>query len=336
MLDFKFTIPYYAGDANNLFKKLKNVLKLKSKSSANFSFNNLFGIGLGITREIEDGLKVTYVEVKPNISFRLNRKATEENTSFTLFYVLSDNAPEFNFDTEDKDVNDFNFSGGLLLSSTVKGYFNVYAKQKLKITGITFSKKWALKNLKLGESESISNQILESSEPFSFFEMRDKKLENIYSEFSEIFTEEVVESSFFIKSKVYEFIGWFIEQSKRENKSLAELISSSKNQKVLKVKRILKNNMLEPCPSILELSTKIAMSESALKKEFKKQVGTGIYTYHLNLKIDYSKKLLMNLDSTVAEIGYYIGYANASKFSKAFFNRTGKTPIEWRKENTKE
>lgn len=331
MLDFKFTIPYFAGDANNLFNLLKTALKAKTGTNRRYSFNNIFGCGFGVSKDIEDGLQATYVEINPNISFRLKRIPKETNSSFTLFYVLSNKAPQFNFDTTDKNTNDFNFSGGLLLSSKVKGYFNVYSKQKLKITGITFTKEWAEKSMNLDDSAKIFKLIRESDQPFSFFEMKDLKLENIFSEFSELFDEHETESTFFIKSKVYEFIGWFIEQSKKDNNKLNKLIGASKDQKILKIKRILKNKVLEPCPSLKELAAEIAISESVLKREFKKNEGTGVYSYHLNLKIEYSKKLLKNLDVSIGEVAHLMGYSNASKFSEAFHKRTKQTPVDWRK-----
>lgn len=80
-----------------------------------------------------------------------------------------------------------------------------------------------------------------------------------------------------------------------------------------------------------ELSAEYDISVSALKQCFKGVYGTAIYTYMRNYRIDLAASLLTQTDYPITVIAGKVGYANASKFSEAFKNVKGKTPLEYRK-----
>lgn len=80
-----------------------------------------------------------------------------------------------------------------------------------------------------------------------------------------------------------------------------------------------------------ELSTKYDISVSALKQCFKGVYGTAIYTYMRNYRMDLAASLLTQTDEPITLIAGKVGYANTSKFSEAFKNIKGKTPLEYRK-----
>ena len=80
-----------------------------------------------------------------------------------------------------------------------------------------------------------------------------------------------------------------------------------------------------------ELSAKYDISVSALKQCFKGVYGTAIYTYMRNYRMDLAASLLAQTDEPITVIAGKVGYTNTSKFSEAFKNVKGKTPLEYRK-----
>lgn len=80
-----------------------------------------------------------------------------------------------------------------------------------------------------------------------------------------------------------------------------------------------------------ELSARYNISVSALKQCFKGVYGTAIYTYMRNYRMDLAASLLTQTDDPVTVIAGKLGYTNTSKFSEAFKNVKGKSPLEYRK-----
>jgi AraC family transcriptional activator of pyochelin receptor len=65
---------------------------------------------------------------------------------------------------------------------------------------------------------------------------------------------------------------------------------------------------------------------------FKEFYGTPVFTFLLNYKLDYSKKLLEDNNLNVSEIAILIGYSNSSHFIAAFKKRFGVTPKQFTKQ----
>ena len=68
-----------------------------------------------------------------------------------------------------------------------------------------------------------------------------------------------------------------------------------------------------------------------IRDSFKGVYGTAIYTYMRNYRLDLAASLLTQTDEPITVIAGKVGYTNASKFSEAFKNVKGKTPLEYRK-----
>lgn len=72
-----------------------------------------------------------------------------------------------------------------------------------------------------------------------------------------------------------------------------------------------------------------AVSESGLKRIFKKFAGMSVHKCFLNLKIKKALRLLRE-GKTVSEIAEELSFGSQSYFSVAFKRETGKTPSEFR------
>ena len=80
-----------------------------------------------------------------------------------------------------------------------------------------------------------------------------------------------------------------------------------------------------------ELSKRFETPVSSLKRCFKGVYGTAIYSFMRSYRMDMAGHLLAETGETVATIAAKVGYTNCSKFSEAFKEATGMTPIDYRK-----
>lgn len=80
-----------------------------------------------------------------------------------------------------------------------------------------------------------------------------------------------------------------------------------------------------------ELSKRFDIPVSSLKRCFKGVYGTAVHSFMRSYRMDMAGHLLAETRETVADISAKAGYVNCSKFSKAFKNATGMTPMDYRK-----
>ena len=81
-----------------------------------------------------------------------------------------------------------------------------------------------------------------------------------------------------------------------------------------------------------ELSIRFNIALTPMKNCFKSVYGSPIFTYMRNYRMNYAASLLKSDKSLkVAEIAGLVGYDSPSKFSSAFHQTMGKTPLEYRK-----
>ncbi len=74
----------------------------------------------------------------------------------------------------------------------------------------------------------------------------------------------------------------------------------------------------------------IGMSPTYFSKFFKKNCGVNFIDYVIGLKIEYAKDMLLDTDMLVSNIAYELSFRETNYFSKAFKQRVGMTPNEYR------
>lgn len=88
---------------------------------------------------------------------------------------------------------------------------------------------------------------------------------------------------------------------------------------------------LERYYTLEELSYQFDIPLTSMKQCFKGVYGTSIYAYIKTYRMNVAANLLRTTKDSVAEIGGRVGYDNASKFSSAFKQVIGMTPLVYRK-----
>ena len=82
--------------------------------------------------------------------------------------------------------------------------------------------------------------------------------------------------------------------------------------------------------TIEQVAAACRTSSSALKQAFKLTYGMPIGQWYRAYRIDQAQRLLLETDLSIALVAASVGYANPSKFAKAFRSQTGESPKAWR------
>lgn len=100
-------------------------------------------------------------------------------------------------------------------------------------------------------------------------------------------------------------------------------------QKITRAKIIMYENLYHDIdPEVL--ASKLNLSYSWFRKEFKNYTGYAPAKYFQELKIGKAKELLVSTSLSVKEIAFQLGYSSTEHFSTLFKKRTTYTPLEYR------
>lgn len=102
-------------------------------------------------------------------------------------------------------------------------------------------------------------------------------------------------------------------------------INKTQNSKLDRVYEFVMNNFSNPI-SLDEISGIAYMNKTAFCKYFKDRTNKTFNQFLTEIRINYAKRLLMEGDRRIAEIGYECGYNNLSNFNRQFRKLTDVTP----------
>ncbi|GGE08306.1 AraC family transcriptional regulator [Psychroflexus salis] len=133
----------------------------------------------------------------------------------------------------------------------------------------------------------------------------------------------------YLKGKAYELIGLYFNQPEETNVEQCPFLVDEDNVRKIKLaKEIIIQRMVDP-PSLNELADEVGLSLKKLKEGFKEIYGDTVYSFLLDYKMNYARKLLERGQKNVNEIGLSIGYSTASHFIAAFKKKFGTTPKKY-------
>lgn len=103
----------------------------------------------------------------------------------------------------------------------------------------------------------------------------------------------------------------------------------SLNSMTSKAKGIMYDNINRSI-NLTEMASKLGVSYSKFRVDFKKQTGLSPLQYHLLLKIEKSKELLLNSTKSQKEIAFELGFESDVYFNRLFKQKTGLAPGKFR------
>lgn len=85
--------------------------------------------------------------------------------------------------------------------------------------------------------------------------------------------------------------------------------------------------------NIETLAKELHVGYSYFRQMFRKYTGISPTQYHLSLRIQKAKDLLVSTDQSFKEIAIDLGFESYFYFSRIFKDKTGKSPMEFRKDH---
>lgn len=82
--------------------------------------------------------------------------------------------------------------------------------------------------------------------------------------------------------------------------------------------------------SLSSLADTFYLSKEHLSRLFKRETGTNLFSYIMELKLNNAKKLLTSTELTLDEIAFKLGFSNGNYFSKVFKKNIGQSPREYK------
>lgn len=133
----------------------------------------------------------------------------------------------------------------------------------------------------------------------------------------------------YIRAKVYELMSLYFNRNVDADTENCPFLEDEDNvRRIRKAKEIMIEQMTEP-PSLSELSEQIGLPLKKLKEGFKQLYGEPVYSFLLEYKMDYARKMLESGQYNVNEVGHRVGYSTASHFIAAFKKKYGTTPKKY-------
>lgn len=118
------------------------------------------------------------------------------------------------------------------------------------------------------------------------------------------------------------------------------LINGKKNSKVyLTPQKIDEINQLLQTPEFIydqkikleQFAQRVAVNSTYLNRYFNQEYGCSFLQYLTSLRIEQAEMLLRDSNAEIEDICYNTGFNSPSAFHKAFKNRYGYSPSEWRR-----
>lgn len=166
------------------------------------------------------------------------------------------------------------------------------------------------------------------SDPTPFVIPGEQTIEHI---FSELYNVPSKIKTFYFKVKVMELLLYLDALELSGNKEQRPYFYKGQVEKIKAIQELLTSDLTRNY-TIEELSERFDIAQTPLKNCFKMVYGSPIFSYMRTYRMNYAATLLKTDKSLkIADIAGLVGYDSPSKFSTAFRETMGRTPLEYRK-----
>jgi AraC-like DNA-binding protein len=134
----------------------------------------------------------------------------------------------------------------------------------------------------------------------------------------------------YIKSQLYQFFFILSNRCRTHSSPVGDHKTLEKMKQVLKY---VENNYREKI-TIADIAATVDYSESHFMRYFKETMGISFIGYLKDYRLTVAARLLASSDSSVLDIASEVGFDNLSYFNRAFKQKYGMTPRQFREEST--
>ncbi len=109
------------------------------------------------------------------------------------------------------------------------------------------------------------------------------------------------------------------------------LISADADEYCRKAEHFIGENLNRSDLTLAQIAEHIGISENHIREQFVRHCGMTPTDYILKLRVIKAKKFLVNSDAPIYAIAEHTGFSSVSYFGRFFKEKTGMTPLEYRK-----
>lgn len=121
-----------------------------------------------------------------------------------------------------------------------------------------------------------------------------------------------------------------LTEAQKETVSSETLFHDDYSYHIIKAEEYIHTHFREPI-TLEDLAKHLNLNKSYLCTIFKKATRDSFCNYTNKVRIEESKKLLLNTTDSMIDISLAVGFSSASYFNTIFKKFEGKTPLEYRK-----
>lgn len=135
----------------------------------------------------------------------------------------------------------------------------------------------------------------------------------------------------YLEGKAIEALACFLEQlsSNPEKSAQIAFLKPTDIERIHRAKEILLSDLAHP-PSLAGLGKLVGLNDHKLKIGFRQVLGTTVFGYLREHRMQYAKELLTTRALSIVEIARAVGYASETSFSAAFKKVFGVPPTVYR------
>ena len=253
---------------------------------------------------------------EPSANFNLIIHFYQFTSSRKILFEIGDDILE----NESKDCRAI-----VMTNSRIKQKLSLGAGTQVRGLTVLVDEKWLDKRVNNANAKNYA-QLKKNSFLIDVISAKFQKILN------DIFTnhKEAQLPTLFITSRVLRLLEGFLEKILKRDVIEPMLSISSKDfESILKIEGLLLENYSEVFPKIEKLARIALMSESKLKKIYKRAFGMGLYKYYQKNRMHKAKQLLSTGEYSVTQVGTILGYHNLSNFSSSFKKEFNKLPRDF-------
>jgi AraC-like DNA-binding protein len=290
--------------------------KLNTSSLNNkVDFPHSFGKGFIEIGQIMPGIAYRLANYKLNQDFEVNFSSSESFSLFIHFHKYISGG-DFALTIGDSKLTHDQPELKLAVMNSSRVPLNRTLKKGTLVNGVTIqiSEEWLVNNVKAFNEKNYETLVNTDHFINILSAKQEKLLKNLFEGHR---TANI--PSLFISTRLLRLMETFLEyRLKPSNGKEKPQLTSADIEGIIKVEALLLENYKEDFPSITSLSKLAQMSESKLKKVFKKAFGMGIFEYYQKNRMHKARELLISGKHSISEVGNILGYANLSNFSSSF------------------
>lgn len=288
---------------------------------------------------VADSKNIEVIDIEPGLQLRIwdctftnglgvLRQSKHKNTpqrTYTLLYFLTPDSSVLE-DCERSEAVINEVWNTVLMSSDATFKVQLLPGKTLRCVSVNFSAGWLQKNV--WSDISLHHKLLQSftydADPFILFESI-SKVERRISEslFADMDQKEF--GKFFWRSRVLNLVTSFFSRLS-EKQSAINNGTASHTEQIAEVQKQLLDNIYIGLPDIATMARQASVSQSILKRYFRKIYGKNIYSYYQEKRMICAKQLLVEENKTVTETARIMGYGSVSSFNNTFKRFFGLKP----------